>query len=70
MRVIFHVELELDHKDQIAPICDDLSVRYGVAEAVWADYVAMPPPDAEDALTFDEAEAAGVDGTNRFRSLR
>jgi hypothetical protein len=26
----------------------------------------LPDPDSEDALSFDEVEAAGLDGTNRF----
>lgn len=30
---------------------------------VWRTF---PPPRAEDALTFDEVEAAGLDGTLRF----
>lgn len=28
----------------------------------------LAPPDPDTALDFDECEAAGVDGTNRFKS--
>jgi len=31
-----------------------------------AEITDLPDPDPEDALSFDEVEAAGLDGTNRF----
>lgn len=39
--------------------------RVGVAERFLELVRAMAPPDPESALTFDEAEEAGVDGTLR-----
>lgn len=67
MRARFYVEIDLDHRDQLPPIADDLSDRYGIAEAVWYEIIEAPllPPYEDDCLSFDEAEAAGVDGTLR-----
>lgn len=39
MRARFYVEIELDHRDQLAPIADDLSDRYGEPVAVWYEII-------------------------------
>jgi hypothetical protein len=47
---------------------DAIACRYATLDEAIAELraqITMPPPAAEDALSFDEAEAAGVDGTLR-----
>jgi hypothetical protein len=38
-RARFYFEIELDHRDQLPVIADDLTDRYGMAEAVWYEVV-------------------------------
>lgn len=45
---------------------DDEAVDICHSVATLFEIISLPPPRAEDALTFDECEAAGVDGTLRY----
>ena len=46
MRARFILEIDLDHRDQLEPIRDDLHDRYGVSEACW--YEIVEPPSWEN----------------------
>jgi hypothetical protein len=54
-RARFHFEIDLEHRDQLAPIADDLTIRYGGAEVVWYEIV-----EEHDAMQHDDCAACGT----------
>ena len=42
---LFHLNIDLDHRDQLEPIADDLRDRYGVSNIVWYEIIDGPPEE-------------------------
>lgn len=49
--------------------CGRCKKQHATVEEVKACYGVLPPPRAEDALSFDQVEAAGLDGTLRTNAF-